>query len=84
MPVSETLLNIIKPRMFCPCPIAAENNLYTDLGFDSLSFTGLIVEIENAFSVSFTIPEMQQCSSVGELIFIVEKKLEERGNKNAE
>jgi acyl carrier protein len=54
-----------------------KNNLYKDLGFDSLSFIRLLLKIEDIYSITFDITEMESCLEVSQLIASVEKKVKE-------
>ena len=51
-------------------------NLYRDCGFDSISFIGLLMKIEDMLSVTFEIDEMEECTDIPSLIALAEKKAE--------
>lgn len=55
-----------------------KGNLYKDLGFDSLSFIRLLLKIEEIYSISFDIAEMECCLEVSQLIKLVEEKVKEK------
>lgn len=55
-----------------------KNNLYRDLGLDSLSFIQLLLAIENSYSITFDITEMESCLEVGVMIALTEKKVKEK------
>lgn len=55
-----------------------KNNLYKDLGFDSLSFIRLLLKIEDLYSITFDITEMESCLEVSQLIALAEKKVKEK------
>lgn len=55
-----------------------KNNLYKDLGFDSLSFIRLLLKIEDIYSITFDITEMESCLEVSQLIALAEKKVKEK------
>lgn len=55
-----------------------KNNLYKDLGFDSLSFIHLLLKIEDLYSITFDITEMESCLEVSQLIALAEKKVKEK------
>lgn len=57
--------------------VGKKNNLYKDLGFDSLSFIRLLLKIEDIYSITFDITEMESCLEVSQLIASVEKKVKE-------
>lgn len=52
-----------------------KRNLYKDLGFDSLSFIHLLLKIEDMYSITFDISEMESCLEVSQLIALTEKKV---------
>lgn len=54
-----------------------KRNLYKDLGFDSLSFIHLLLKIEDMYSITFDISEMESCLEVSQLIALTEKKVKE-------
>lgn len=56
-----------------------KNNLYKDLGFDSLSFIQLLLAIEGSYSITFDITEMEPCQEVGFMIALTEKKVKGKG-----
>jgi len=78
MMVSDVIIEKIKENLFISAPINAKSNLYTDLGFDSLSFITLLTDIEDAYSIILDIEEMEMCLQVGQLITVVENKIKER------
>lgn len=55
-----------------------KNNLYKDLGLDSLSFVKLLLSIENLYSITFDIMEIEFCLEVDFLIALTEKKVKEK------
>lgn len=75
--VENTVLQIIELSKPIPVPVTMESNLYTDLGFDSLSFIVLLLEIEDTFSISFNVLEMENCLRVSQLIKLIKSKIEE-------
>jgi len=56
-------------------------NLYKDLGLDSLSFIHLLLKIEDTYSITFDITEMESCLEVGRMIKLAEKKVKEKDIK---
>ena len=80
--VRDAIVQKIKRNIFVSAPITEKTNLYADLNFDSLSFIALLMEIEDAYSVTFDIMEMESCLQVGRLITIVENKIKERDGNN--
>ncbi|WP_313154076.1 acyl carrier protein [Lacrimispora sp.] len=55
-----------------------KTNLYNDLGLDSLSFIHLLLKIEDTYSITFDITEMESCLEVGRMIELAEKKVKEK------
>jgi len=80
MIIRDAIIHKIKENIFVSAPITEKSNLYTDLGFDSLSFVVLLTEIEEEYSIIFDITEMETCLQVDQLITIVENKIKERDN----
>lgn len=78
MMVRNVIIEKIKGNVLVSVPINEKSNLYTDLGFDSLSFITLLTEIEDAYSITFDISEMETCLQVGRLIKTVQIKIKER------
>jgi|GEM_PF-755307 len=78
MMVRDVIIEKIKGNVLVSVPINEKSNLYTDLGFDSLSFITLLTEIEDAYSITFDISEMETCLQVGRLIKTVQIKIKER------
>ena len=78
MMVRNVIIEKIKGNVLVSVPINEKSNLYTDLGFDSLSFITLLTEIEEAYSITFDISEMETCLQVGRLIKTVQIKIKER------
>jgi len=78
MMVRNVIIEKIKGNVLVSVPINEKSNLYTDLGFDSLSFITLLTELEDAYSITFDISEMETCLQVGRLIKTVQIKIKER------
>lgn len=68
---------MIEEKKYVAAAVGRESNLYTDLAFDSLAFASLLVEIEEAFSISFEISEIEQCLWVENLIALVDQKVKD-------
>lgn len=51
-----------------------KNNLYKDLGLDSLSFIQLLLAMEDRYSITFEITEMESCLEVDFIIELLERK----------
>lgn len=59
--------------------IDEETNLINDLGFDSIDLIRIIVEIENEFSIDFSVEELdvEKVMKVGELFYLIKTKLDQ-------
>lgn len=79
--IRDEILQMIRKEEPGSIPVGEKTNLYTDLGFDSLSFIRLLLEIEQVYSITFGIEEMEPCLEAGHLITLVEKKVRERGRQ---
>lgn len=78
--VRDGIIQKIKENVYVSTPVTEKTNLYADLSLDSLSFMALLMEIEEAYSVTFDITEIETCLQVDQLIAIVENKIKEHGN----
>lgn len=78
MTVRETILQKITNAKLTAGPVTEASGMYTDLGFDSLAFVQLLLEIEEEYPVTFSIVEMEECLQVGNLIELVENRIRER------
>ncbi|MFT9056795.1 MAG: acyl carrier protein [Ethanoligenens sp.] len=76
--IRDEIIQIIKEEEPDFGPIGEKTNLYTDIGLDSLSFISLLMEIEEAYSITFDIAEMEPCLEFGHLTALVESKVKER------
>lgn len=81
MTVRETILQKITNAKLTDGPVTEASDLYTDLGFDSLAFVQLLLEIEEEYPVTFRITEMEECLQVGNLIELVESRIKEQERK---
>lgn len=77
MPVREFIIQLIKQETVISVPITETTDLYKDLYLDSLSFVGLIMDIEEQFDITIELPEMTDCHIYGQLIRLVERKVKE-------
>ena len=68
MPVREFIIQLIKQETVISVPITETTDLYKDLYLDSLSFVGLIMDIEEQFDITIELPEMTDCHIYGRLI----------------
>lgn len=78
--ISDEVIQMIEEMAQLPVS-DRKNNLYKDLGLDSLSFIYLLLKIEDRYSITFDITEMESCLEVGRMIALAEKKVKEK-NKN--
>ena len=78
MTIREAILQKIRGYKFVSAPVTGKSNLYTDLGFDSLSFVGLLFQIEEEYGITFGIMEMELCLQVDNLIAMTERKVREQ------
>lgn len=79
MTLKEKIINIVESVKRIPIKVEEKSNLYSDLGVDSITFIGFLLRVEEKFSISFDIDEMEQCLRVDQLIKLVNKKLKESG-----
>lgn len=79
MTIREAVIQKIKEAQHITVPVTEESNLYTDLGYDSLSFIALLTQLEAMFSITINIDEMQACVQAGYLIELVELRAGRRG-----
>jgi len=68
----ELLFREFGVRKECVTP---EADLVADLGADSLSFLGLVLEMEQRFSISFTADDAEAIRTVGDAIRYVSTHL---------
>lgn len=76
--IKDEILQMIEEVKPIPVLVGENTDLYADLGFDSLSFILLLLKIEDIYSITFAITEMEMCLEVGQLIALVEKKVRGR------
>lgn len=75
--ISNQVIQMIEEINLISAPIKKNTNLYTDLGIDSLSFINFLLKVEETFSVTFSIIEMEMCLQVDQLISLVNNKVKE-------
>lgn len=81
--ISDQVLKMIEGINSISAPIKKNTNLYTDLGIDSLSFISFLLKVEETFSITFDIIEMEMCLQVDQLISLVKNKIKESDKNNA-
>lgn len=77
MSAKETILQLIEQKTVISVPITETTDLYQDLYLDSLSFVCLLMDIEQCCTISIELSEIPGCRIFGNLIELVEKKIEE-------
>lgn len=75
MNIKERLENVFRQVFDDDEIVINENTTADDIEeWDSLTHIQLIVEIENEFSIKFSMVETMKLKNVGELISLIEKK----------
>lgn len=77
MSVSKTIIQLINQETVISIPITETTDLYKDLYLDSLSFIGLIMDIEELYNIKVELSEMTDCHIFGLLTSLVERKIKE-------
>ncbi len=77
MMINDEIIRMIEEAAQFPVS-DRKTNLYNDLGLDSLSFIHLLLKIEDTYSITFDITEMESCLEVGRMIELAEKKVKEK------
>ena len=72
------IIGLIEKRMYGFAKIEESSNLYKDLGFDSLMYVSLIVDIEKVFGIEIKLEELEECLSVKKLIEIAQAAWEKK------
>ena len=75
---AEKIVGLIEKRMYGFAKIEESSNLYKDLGFDSLMYVSLIVDIEKVFGIEIKLEELEECLSVKKLIDIAQAAWEKK------
>ena len=83
MSVRDLIIQKVNEGKLVSKQVTESSNLYMDLGFDSLSFAYLLIEIEETYSVAFDLTEIETCLEVGRLIALVEDKMRGCGKEDA-
>ncbi len=76
--MKEEIIRIVKSRCALEEEVT-EESVFKELSLDSLSFVEIVVEIETETGIEFELEElnMENWSTVGELILVVEEKRNE-------
>lgn len=77
MKISDEIMRIVGEAKSVAVPVTETSHLYSDLGYDSLSFVNLLLEIEEAYSIEIELLEMGNCLQIERLIALVEQKVQE-------
>lgn len=77
MSVKENIIQLISQETFISIPITETTDLFQDLYLDSLSFVGLLMDIEELYNITIELAEMTDCHIVGYLVKLVESKIKE-------
>lgn len=77
MEIWETIQSLIRQAKPLSAPLQQEAHLYWDLDFDSLAFVQLLLQIEQCFSISIALIEMEDCLQLDRLLALVEEKTKE-------
>lgn len=80
--ISNEIFQMLDESKIVPIAIKKDSDLYKDLGMDSLSFIRFLLKVEERYSISFDILEMELCLKVDNLISIVKDKLKEVSTNN--
>lgn len=75
--IRDEIIQMLEEVKCMPIPVEGKTNLYFDLGINSLSFISFLLRIEEQYSISFDIAEMEKCLQVDRLITFVESKVKE-------
>lgn len=66
-----------------PTELGDETVLTEGLGMDSIDLVGLIVQVENKYSIKVDTEELRQVTTVGHLLDLLLKKIEAGGAERA-
>lgn len=77
MSVKNTIIELVNQETVISVPVTESTDVYKDLYLDSLSFVGLLMNIEEHYNITIELSEMADCHIIGELIKLVEKKIQE-------
>lgn len=80
----EKILNIVDDQLLKRVQVQEETVMREGLGFDSLQLTELLFEIEERLNVKIADDEAMKLRTVGDLITLIESKLNTSPAKPAE
>lgn len=78
--ISVEVIKIIAKNFPKDYKLVGNEHLYIDLGIDSLEFLESLLEIERTFSIIIEIDEFESCLYLNNLINLVLKKIDNRGD----
>ncbi len=74
--ITTSLLAILEDTRGEPVEhLEEQTNLREDLGFDSVDFVCMVLEVQNRLGVNLTIAEMEPVVRVGDLLDLLEARL---------
>ena len=73
--INEEIISMLEAVKCIPVPITENTNLFLDLGIDSLSFVKFLVRLEERYTISFDIAEMNQCLRLGRMVELTKSKV---------
>ena len=77
MKLWDEIINLITETCYVTAPIESTSNLYSDLQLDSLTLINILLRIEDMYSITFDIFEIEACLQLDCLVATVEKKIKE-------
>lgn len=55
--------------------VSRDTNIFTDLGYDSLDFLELLMELEDEFGIELADEDCEKCRTAGDFIALVERSV---------
>ena len=80
----EKIMSVVDDQILKRVQVQEETVIREGLGFDSLQLTELLFEIEERLNVKIADEEAQKLRTVGDLITLIESKLNAGGDKPPE
>lgn len=75
--LDDEVLEAINRAKRIPVPVVPESHFFMDLGLDSLSFVAFLLQLEQRYTITFNIIEIEQCVLVERLIELIHLKVKE-------
>lgn len=82
MSVKETIIQLLKKDRPFFVMETRQNNLYADMGFDSISYIQFLLKLEKSFAITFELTEMETGLQLDQLITLIEDKVNKREGGN--